>query len=268
MSKAIVLRKEHLTNPIQASIKIHADNKGYDVYDLSEADKTKDYDLTILYHNKPIKTYGKKTAWWMCDLRSPEIFLKENFDKIYLCNKEFQRQYEHYFDTKVDWLPQCGDDREMAQTGRWVYSDLLFIGNFMSRYHVNRKEILSVIKNQNLDVTVISGEGYSQDSKYLYNIAPFSLAISLPKKNYTSNRLYTILSSGGFCITNWFPGIEEQFTNFKDLVWFNDPVEVREIVNYYYAHPEKYEQVRYNAYHNYKRNHTAGHRIEYICQHT
>lgn len=263
----VVLRKDHIKNPIQASIKIYCDEQKIPIFDLGEVHKAKDFDLTIIYHNKPISVLSKVVVWWMCDLRPAYIFSGEQkFDAIYLCNKEHIDDYKKRFKADVFYLPQCGDDRETPNEGRVFNADMVFVGNFLSTYHTGRLDIILKIEKSGLKVQSISNEGYSKDTKYIYKNMPFCLAISPNARGYTSNRLYNILSSGGFCITKYFDGIEDIFENKKHLVWFKDAGEVPNIVEYYYNHPDEYDKIKENGKNEYKKRHTAKHRIEEILK--
>ena len=264
---AIVLREEHLGNPIQASIKLVADERGWDIYDIQYADNVllDAYDLVIMYHNKPIKLRGKKTAWWMCDLRPHYLFTKVKYDHIFLCNKEHMEDYAKHFDAKVHYLPQCGDDRDEVK-GRLIAKDLVFIGNLSSNYHINRLPIIYGIQDLGYTLELITGEQKTEDMKYIYRNAPFSLAISPQAKGYTSNRLYNILASGGFCITLYFKGIEDLFENKKHLVWFKDVKEIPDIIDYYYEHEDEYNAIKKAGKELYDNNHTAKHRLDNILE--
>lgn len=259
---SIQLRKAHLENPIQASIALVAEKYDIPVYDLSETPKE---DNVIVYHNKVPTLTGKNIYWWMCDLRPPQALQGQVKAKhIFLCNLEYKDAYKAHFGAPVTYLPQCGDDRE-GQIIRDV-AEAVFIGNIGgSIYHNNRGNIITEIQ-KHCELDLVMGEGYSIDTKGLYKNARFSFAISPQVEGYTSNRLYNILSSKGFCVTLWFPGIENLFENHKHLVWFKDLSEIKGIIEYYRDHPKEHKAIREAGYEIYKNNHTAEHRINTICQ--
>lgn len=260
----VLMRTDHITNPIQASIEMVCKDKGYDILDLGETDKTAEYDLCIIYYNKVIQTKATKNVWWLCDLRPAYIWNYAKYDHIFLCNKEHLDDYSKKFGCPVTFLPQCGDDRDIGYSGRTVTRDIVFIGNFSSQYHLGRSKVLEELSRVNLSVELITGEGYSRDTKYIYANAPFCLSMSPNAKGYTSNRLYNILSSGGFCLSKYFDGIEDLFENHKHLCWFKTGEEAREIVDYYYEHPEEYEIIKKKGKELYDAKHTAAHRIQEI----
>ena len=176
-------------------------------------------------------------------------------------------EYEAFFEAPVSYLPQCGDDRPTQDTGRHIDADCVFVGGVEHPlYHKNRMGIISSLQNLVVGVAIVTGEGYSRDTKYLYSTAPFALSISPQIEGYTSNRLYNILASSGFCLSLYFPGIEDLFENHKHLCWFKTPEEAKKIIDYYYEHPEEYEAVRKNGNALYKERHTAKKRLEHILE--
>ncbi len=128
-------------------------------------------------------------------------------------------------------------------------------------YHSNRLPFLTLLQ-EHISVDIVKREGTTVDSKWLYQRAPISLALSPPVLGYTSNRLYNILSSKGFCLTMWFPGIEEMFENHKHLVWFRTPEEAVELATFYLARPEDRMKIQEAGYQEYLEKHTAAHRID------
>jgi hypothetical protein len=259
---SIQLRLDHIENPIQASIALVCEKYNIPIYDLSEIPKE---DHVIVYHNKVPTLTGKNIYWWMCDLRPPTALQGNNtFKHIFLCNKEYLDAYSSHFDAPTSYLPQCGDDRE-GQTIRDV-AEGVFIGSLgPNQWHQNRGHIIQEFQMW-CELDLVTGEGYSIDTKGLYKNAKFSLAISPQADGYTSNRLYNILSSKGFCLTLWFPGIEELFVNHKHLVWFKDISELKEIIDYYREHEDERQAICEDGYKIYKNNHTAEHRLKTICQ--
>jgi len=250
------------TGPIPRGIIKVAEEVGIGIISCDEIEKLEKYKYAIFFHNNPsvfpdIKT-SAKVGWWMCDLRKP-VCERRRFDAIFLCNKEFTKLYENYFKTSVYYMPQTGlMDEESARTG--INWDIIFIGNFNSRYHINRLPILNYLKER-FDIKIIGGEKYTVGSSTLYARSPFNLSISPRANSYTSNRTYNILSSCGFCLLFYFPGAEELFENGKHLVWFESPEQAADIINYYYDHPDEYEKIRANGYMLYQKKHTHFHRL-------
>jgi hypothetical protein len=71
---------------------------------------------------------------------------------------------------------------------------------------------------------------------------------------YCSNRTWLTLGCGGFLLTNYFPGIDELFTNHGQLVWYRSTDECLELIEHYLARPEERRRIA-NAGNRYVREH-------------
>lgn len=231
---------------------------------IKTVDEVEPEDEIIIFHNKPINIKAKKVGWYMCDLREPQKLANgATFDYIFLCNKEHLEEYEEVFgkedgSTKAYYVPQCGDESPILKDSYW---DVVFIGNFNSEYHQNREVIIREIQDK-FNLKIIAGRGYTPENKYLYRDTPISLAISPPVEGYTSNRLYNILSVGGFCLTLYYPGIEEQFERGVHLDWFETPEEANEKIKYYLEHPKERKRIAKAGQEIYNKEHTGQKRLD------
>lgn len=283
--------------PITRSLFQVAEKRGIPLVFSSREEPWDDYDLLIWFHNRPPQMQTTaKIAWWLCDARTPEKILaasthKGHADYIFLCNSYLLDRYEEVFGALAFHVPQCGDDME-SEEARQELKDCVFIGavpelrprhfaqgrkyldpfgsspsdeNFqdaLKGVHANRFPILTHIKSAGIGVKIIEGERVSRDQKSIYCATPFCLAISPQIPGYTSNRLYNILSAGGFCLTLKYPDIEKQFENHKHLVWFESAEEAVELIRYYKKNPEKMQEIRDNGHAEYLRSHSAEKRID------
>lgn len=244
-------------------------NTGAKVYDGSTSPIIGD---TIIFCNRPgvipkSKVRDGKLGWWMCDLRNPYLLepVPREIDAIFLCNKQYLSEYKEKYKTPTFYLPQCGLD-EKIKPGREIKSEIVFIGGISSNeHHGNRWAILEVLRNK-YEVELIFNEGTTPDQKWIYNKTPISLAISPQTYGYTSNRLYNILASSGFCLTLWFPGIEEIFKNHRHLVWFKDEAEAVELAGYYLKNKGKRDRIARAGHREYLKKHTARHRINQMLK--
>lgn len=60
---------------------------------------------------------------------------------------------------------------------------------------------------------------------------------------YFSNRTWFTLGCGGFLLTNHVPGLEEIFTNHRELVWYRSEAECLELIERYRARPEERRRI-------------------------
>lgn len=293
MKVAVVYRLP--IGPIQASLALAGQAKGFDVLEMAKgkegippAGKSwDDYDILIYFHNNPpIFKTSAKVLWWMCDLRDPKIIQSRDTaaDKLFVCNLLYKDDYAEHFGKPSYYMPQCGNDAPVTD-GRRIEEDVLFLGivrgnkDFATsnpfdteklktlisarEFHGNRSPVIKEIKKSRT-VKVISREGLTPDQKYLYANALISLSVSLPVRGYTSNRLYNILSSGGFALVNWFPGIELLFENGQHLAWFKSPQEARELANFYAENVQERNRIAIQGRKLYQSRDTATHRLDYM----
>lgn len=261
---AFAVSKRKLTyGPIATAVK----NTGLvDIIPMSRQDLFDNYELVIVFFNKlPIvaKKHSTPVVWWMNDLREAGE-LRSNvptfLDAIFLCQTAGQQQYSETFGVPCHYMPQCGIESTCVK-GRKIEWDIVFLGSTENNtYHHDRAAILDAL-SRNHRVHLISGEKNTRDQVWIYNQTPYSLSISLPVAGYTSNRLYNILSSGGFALVRHFPEIEQLFENHKHLVWFNDPLEAAELMDYYAKNPDACQKIREAGRQLYFENHSARERI-------
>lgn len=90
------------------------------------------------------------------------------------------------------------------------------------------------------------------------------LAGRIPR--YWSDRVPETLGRGGFLIHPWVEGIEEHYTDGEHLRLFpaGDHREMLRLVDYYLAHGEEREAIRWSGMMHVKANHTYAHRMQRI----
>lgn len=79
---------------------------------------------------------------------------------------------------------------------------------------------------------------------------------------YTSDRLWRILSTGCFCLTEYFEGIEKMFTNGEELVWWKSLGELKALIGYYIANADISFKIATNGMSAILTRHTWKNRIE------
>ena len=67
-------------------------------------------------------------------------------------------------------------------------------------------------------------------------------------EHYWSNRIYQILGSGGFYLTPYIEGLEEEFENEKHIVWVKSMDEMVDKVKYYSRYNAKREKIAKAGY--------------------
>lgn len=266
----LISKKRQKFGPISGALVAAAKEMDVDVGFIEETDIS-DYDSTIIYLNNlsdvPELSSKGKIAWYMCDLRpAHKVHIPEWIDTIFLCNQTYIEQYERA-GYEVFYMPQCGlkpgmymEPEDEAAVDEF---DVLFIGHITHAiYHSNRVSILQRLKQEKTKLHFISQHQTTPNQEYLYKNTPISLAISPQKQGYTSNRLYNILASAGFCLTLYFPGIEELFKNHEHLVWFHDEDDMMQEIEHYLDNPLERLRVAESGHRLFKEKHSAEARLK------
>ena len=74
-------------------------------------------------------------------------------------------------------------------------------------------------------------------------------------------RIWDVLGSGGFLMTNFQAEIPYYFKNKEDLVCFESTEELTELCGYYLTHEEERRRIAENGYRKVLAHHTYGQRI-------
>lgn len=74
-------------------------------------------------------------------------------------------------------------------------------------------------------------------------------------------RVFEVMGTGSFLLTNWVPTIEELFEDGKHLVLYRSMDEMIDKVNYYLKHDDEREKIAQAGYEEVMRAHTIQHRV-------
>jgi spore maturation protein CgeB len=105
------------------------------------------------------------------------------------------------------------------------------------------------MQNGNINNYYEEGKAY-RSCKIAINLSHFAY------KRYSSDRLYRILGSGAFCLTHYYPEIEKDFINGKDLVIWEDLQDLENKINYYLSNEEERKIIAKNGYEKAVNNYT------------
>ena len=103
---------------------------------------------------------------------------------------------------------------------------------------------------------------YWSEMPKVFRESKINLNITIPNiKSGIPLRVWDVLGSGGFLLTNYQAEIPYYFTEGEDLVCFDGVEDMREKVAYYLAHEEERKRIADNGYRKVKEHHTYVHRI-------
>ena len=154
----------------------------------------------------------------------------------------------------------------------------LYIG--MQLAEVERFETLSRLSNEfNINLYTKSDSSrlkkiHNKGSAHTYNVMPKVFHLSKINLNITmrpiqtglSLRIYDVLGSGGFLITNYQAEIDELFEAGNDLVVYNTLDELVDKCHYYLTHDDERRQIALNGYHKVQQLHTCDQRVTHMIR--
>ena len=104
---------------------------------------------------------------------------------------------------------------------------------------------------------------YWQDAPKVFNRSRINLNLTI--KNIRTGiplRIYDILSSGGFVITNFQTELPMYFKNDEDIVWFSTTEEFEDKVTFYLKHEDERKKIAARGMQKIKEQHTYMHRFD------
>ena len=205
--------------------------------------------------------FGDKAVYWFCDI----ITEKPTFPNkpVFLSYRGLAQKYgaHHLFQ---------GARRQKEVLRDSPNADVVFVGNPNPNTHFNhlydrRKELLKLTEPK-----VYSGNTPEERAEIfgqlpsIFGNAAICLGIDA---GYDidcgfANRIWNTLGAGGFLLMQYTLGMERYFTNKKHLVWFKEPKEAPELVNYYLNHQDEARKIAKAGFRLVQSKHTYKNRIE------
>lgn len=84
------------------------------------------------------------------------------------------------------------------------------------------------------------------------------------QSGFMVSRVFEVLSTGARFFSDMPVGMGELFTNMKDLVWYDSPHELSEILKIWQKDPQKFGDIGINVREKILKNHTYTHRAKFI----
>ena len=185
------------------------------------------------------------------------IFLDKEREKIYLERFPFVDLLitSDSFDYSKDGIKQIRIP--MACLPSYEFNpmpqkDLVFIGAV--HYSKERREFLDKISKcfGNLDIYGHCGNNtsvYTKELEVVLQRHRITLGHNcVNSKGYWSSRNYIVPGYGGFLLTPYVAGLEEEFENKKHIVWYKDFEECVDLIAYYLKYADEREEIRQQGY--------------------
>lgn len=197
------------------------------------------------------------------------IFLTEERKRVYLEKFPYvdlliTSDFEEYGIKQVRIPMACLPSYDFAPT---FSNDLVFVGAV--HYAEERKKFLDRIRDYFLVRLDIYGFCGNKDPVYgeklekvlqSYKIALGHNCIS--RRGYWSSRNYIVPGYGGFLLTPYVEGLEEEFEDKKHVVWWKDVEECIDLIKYYLKNEDEREKIRKEGYEFTQRVHSWDSRIK------
>lgn len=150
--------------------------------------------------------------------------------------------------------------RKLAQIERIMLLDEL--GKY-EKVRLYTKSDASILNNVDVCLPV----DYERDMSIVFNQSKINLNITIPSiESGLPQRVWDIIGSGGFCMTNYQPEVEEYFEIGTDIETFKDFDELKLKSRFYLEHEDIRLKILMNGYKKVTENHTYMHRISKMIQ--
>jgi len=225
----------------------------------------------------PIKKRGRVNIIW--HISHPEsISLDEyyDFDLIFVASLEFAKILQDLVKKPLYPLLQATNPKVFYYNyDKKFKNDLIFVGNTKGFY----REAVKFAVDAGFSLK-IWGKGWQKyiDTKYLeaeffpnnqlrvlYSSAKIVLNdhwSDMSENGFISNRIFDVLASGGFVITDYVRGIEEVFG--KTVICYYTALDFKEKVFYYLNCEGERKALSENGKNLVLKNHTFAHRAQFI----
>ena len=116
-------------------------------------------------------------------------------------------------------------------------------------------------------IHVHKGVNYFTDMNKIFYLSKINLNITLPSiESGIPQRIFDIMGSGGFVLTNYQPEIDRFFTIGKEIEVFHDLQELLDKTEFYLNHEKERLNIAINGYKKVRGSHTYKHRIKQLLQ--
>lgn len=132
--------------------------------------------------------------------------------------------------------------RKLAQIERVCILNALALEHEVKLYTTSNTAPLENVK--------IAGKvSYSEEAPKVFHLSKINLNMTLRSiETGVPQRVFDIMSAGGFVMSNYQEELEELFVPDEEIVLFHDMAELVEKVNYYLSHEQERIRIAFNGY--------------------
>lgn len=152
----------------------------------------------------------------------------------------------------------------------WTPTDLAFVGsNYTERRHMLIERLASApdypsFQHWGEPGPQVWGDQFANVAHYSKIVVGDNFVNNVP--GYWSDRVYLTLGCGGFFLTAYVPGLEYEFANHKDLVWWNTWDELRDLIRHYLHRESARKKIALSGYRLVHGRDTYDQRVADMCR--
>ncbi len=166
--------------------------------------------------------------------------------------------------------PRFYIDRRMIFESRLLSQRIAYLERIEMLRRLNKFGVRFYTNEENLSISGINPLpplDYERELGKAYYLSKININMTL--HTITSGiplRVFDIMGSGGFMLTNYQPEIEELFTPGKDIAVYHNLDEMEEMVRYYLDHDKERIRIAMNGYKRVRDNYSFDKRIKAIME--
>jgi hypothetical protein len=210
------------------------------------------------------------------DLKRDPVYLY--IDHFFTVDNQMAKWFNENTSVRGHYLPAAVFDQECSYLPQKLEHDVIFVGS--KNYHAEwpyRPKLINWLEDaykSSFELWGGQGKGVirGSDLNKLYATTRVVVGDTLCPKfsypDYWSDRVYETLGRGGFIIHPYISGMEKHFTDKKHLVFydFNNFEQLKNLIDYYLAHPKEAEAIRKAGFDHVRNNHTYKNRWTHILK--
>ncbi len=237
------------------------------------------------------KNSGTKIVTWliddpflMWDEDGPPQYIKSAtksykfYDKVYNFDSFYNNRFKDSGYKNTEYLPLAFSPTCYYPLDTPSIYDISFVGigyrkriNLMSQLNKSHKYKM-VLAGDNWSPKEFKGQKVTgwldgKNTNLIYNQTKINVNINhFQSVNGSNLRTFEILGAGGFLLVEPLKDLKDLFEDGKDLVFYNDIVELKEKVEYFLVHENERKEIAANGYKKAIKNHTFKNRIAQIVK--
>lgn len=210
---------------------------------------------------KPIEC-PKPMMYWASDTHICDasyqyrLSMAKKADFVFCAQKRGVEEMKRDGITNPIWLPHAVEPLAYPKQENFTkHHDICFIGHVNSQ---NREQALDTMFKEfpNFDY----GQALFEAAAIRYGNSKICFNISMADDLIM--RVFEVMGTGSFLLTNWIPTIEEVFEDGKHLVLYKTLDEAIDKAKYYLKHDDEREKIAQAGYAEVMKNHTFQNRID------